>query len=410
MLIKKYEDKIRKYFTGELKIYMKNKILTATLLSSMVFASIIVPINASADDTDSAIAAQDSKIKDIATKQATAQEQVDTLQKQISSLETKQAELKEESAKLAKETERLNSEIAELSEKIVKRSKALEEQARSIQTNSSSTNYVDVLLSSDSISEAITRVQAVNKIVSANKEMLEQQKEDKKAIEKKAKVAQENDAKNFENQQIITDQAASLKTKQAELETAQLDLAIEKATAEGDKQALLDKKAAAEAAVKAAAAEEAERQAQVQVAADQNSSNGNSTNTGGGNYTPSPTNPTPTTPTPTPTPGNSYPVGQCTWGAKQLAPWAGNYWGNGGQWAASAAAAGYRTGSQPQVGAIASWNDGGYGHVAVVTAVQSTTSIQVSESNYAGNMSIGNYRGWFNPTNCQGTVTYIYPS
>ncbi len=59
-----------------------------------------------------------------------------------------------------------------------------------------------------------------------------------------------------------------------------------------------------------------------------------------------------------------------------MAPWAGDYWGNGGQWAASAAAAGFRTGSQPQVGAIACWNDGGYGHVAVVTAVQSTTSIK----------------------------------
>ena len=63
---------------------------------------------------------------------------------------------------------------------------------------------------------------------------------------------------------------------------------------------------------------------------------------------------------------SSYPVGQCTWGAKTLAPWAGDYWGNGGQWAASAAAAGFRTGSTPQVGAIASWDDGGYGHVAVL--------------------------------------------
>ena len=110
------------------------------------------------------------------------------------------------------------------------------------------------------------------------------------------------------------------------------------------------------------------------------------------------------------TSASSYPVGECTWGAKTLAPWAGDYWGNGGQWAASAAAAGFRTGSQPQVGAIACWNDGGYGHVAVVTAVQSTTSIQVSESNYNGIRSIGNYRGWFNPTTAQGTVTYIYPN
>jgi len=107
---------------------------------------------------------------------------------------------------------------------------------------------------------------------------------------------------------------------------------------------------------------------------------------------------------------SSYPVGQCTWGAKTLAPWAGDYWGNGGQWSASAAAAGFRVGSQPEVGAIACWTDGGYGHVAVVTAVQSTTSIQVSEANYLGQQSIGNYRGWFNPTTAQGTVSYIYPN
>ncbi|HEX1911391.1 TPA: CHAP domain-containing protein, partial [Streptococcus pneumoniae] len=78
-------------------------------------------------------------------------------------------------------------------------------------------------------------------------------------------------------------------------------------------------------------------------------------------------------------------------------------------WATSAAAAGFRTGSTPQVGAIACWNDGGYGHVAVVTAVESTTRIQVSESNYAGNRTIGNHRGWFNPTTTsEGFVTYIY--
>ena len=107
---------------------------------------------------------------------------------------------------------------------------------------------------------------------------------------------------------------------------------------------------------------------------------------------------------------NTYPIGECTWGAKALAPWAGNYWGNGGQWAASASAAGFRVGSTPAVGAIAVWNDGGYGHVAVVTAVESDTRIQVSESNYNGNRTIGNYRGWFNPTSGWGSLSYIYPN
>ena len=106
----------------------------------------------------------------------------------------------------------------------------------------------------------------------------------------------------------------------------------------------------------------------------------------------------------------TYPVGQCTWGAKALAPWAGNWWGNGGQWAASARRAGFRTGSTPEVGAIACWDDGGYGHVGVVTHVESNTRIQIQESNYLGKQYISNFRGWFDPTaSYWGRLTYIYP-
>lgn len=104
----------------------------------------------------------------------------------------------------------------------------------------------------------------------------------------------------------------------------------------------------------------------------------------------------------------SYPVGQCTWGAKALAPWAGPYWGNGGQWGYSAAAEGYRVDKTPEVGAIVSWDDGGYGHVAVVVAV-SGNMIQVKESNYLGQQYINNFRGWFDPNAGLGSVLYIHP-
>ena len=110
---------------------------------------------------------------------------------------------------------------------------------------------------------------------------------------------------------------------------------------------------------------------------------------------------------------NTYPVGQCTWGAKSLAPWAGNNWGNAKDWIASAQAAGHSVGATPVAGAIAVWpNDGGgYGHVAYVTSASGVNSIQVMESNYAGNMLIGNYRGTFDPTSSAhgGSVFYIYP-
>ncbi len=110
---------------------------------------------------------------------------------------------------------------------------------------------------------------------------------------------------------------------------------------------------------------------------------------------------------------NTYPVGQCTWGAKSLAPWAGNNWGNAKDWIASAQAAGHSVGTTPVAGAIAVWpkDGGGYGHVAYVTSASGVNSIQVMESNYAGNMLIGNYRGTFDPTSSAhgGSVFYIYP-
>ena len=80
--------------------------------------------------------------------------------------------------------------------------------------------------------------------------------------------------------------------------------------------------------------------------------------------------------------GNSYPIGQCTWGVKELAPWASNWWGNANTWAIYASAQGYRIGNVPVAGAIAVWDGGEYGHVAYVTDVQSENSIQVFESNY----------------------------
>ncbi|EJN94448.1 COG3942 and LysM peptidoglycan-binding domain-containing protein [Streptococcus ratti] len=110
--------------------------------------------------------------------------------------------------------------------------------------------------------------------------------------------------------------------------------------------------------------------------------------------------------------GNTYPVGQCTWGVKEVASWAGDWWGNGGDWAASAAAQGYSVGNTPAVGSIMCWTDGGYGHVAYVTAVGEDGKIQVLESNYKDQQWLDNYRGWFDPNNSgtPGNVSYIYPN
>ena len=413
------------YWKG--KIYlMKKKLFATILLSTVALSQGAVVAGVSADSTDDKIAAQDNKINSINQQQQSAQAQVDQIQGQVSEIKQQQENLQAENDRLNEESERLSAEIDELSKNIVARQESLANQARSAQTTGTATSYINAIVSSGSLTEAISRISAMNEIADANNKMLQEQKRDKEDIAQKQK--ENNDAINtvIANKQQLEDDAQALTTKEAELKVAQLNLAAEKSTAENEKNALLQQKAEAEkAAAAAAAAEAAYRakqqeqqaavkasanttlQAQVQAAAQtpatasaaqpvaQTQATAQATTVSRQTYSSS---------------ASSYPVGECTWGAKTLAPWAGDYWGNGGQWAASAAAAGFRTGSQPQVGAIACWNDGGYGHVAVVTAVQSTTSIQVSESNYLGNRSIGNYRGWFNPVNAQGTVTYIYPN
>ena len=405
---------------------MKKKLFATILLSTVALSQGAVVAGVSADSTDDKIAAQNNKINSINQQQQSAQAQVDQIQGQVSEIKKQQADLQAENDRLNEESEKLSAEIDELSKNIVARQESLANQARSAQTTGTATSYINAIVSSGSLTEAISRISAMNEIADANNKMLQEQKRDKEDIAQKQK--ENNDAINtvIANKQQLEDDAQALTTKEAELKVAQLNLAAEKSTAENEKNALLQQEAEAEkAAAAAAAAEAAYRakqqeqqaavkasanttlQAQVQAAAQtpatasaaqpvaQTQATAQAATVSRQTYSSS---------------ASSYPVGECTWGAKTLAPWAGDYWGNGGQWAASAAAAGFRTGSQPQVGAIACWNDGGYGHVAVVTAVQSTTSIQVSESNYLGNRSIGNYRGWFNPVNAQGTVTYIYPN
>lgn len=394
---------------------MKKKILASLLLSTVMVSQVAVLTTARAETTDDKIAAQDNKISTLTAQQQEAQKQVDQIQEQVSAIQTEQSNLQSENDRLQAESKKLEGEITELSKNIVSRNESLQKQARSAQTNGAATSYINTIVNSKSITEAISRVAAMSEIVSANNKMLEQQKADKKTISEK-QVAN-NDAINtvIANQQKLADDAQTLTTKQAELKAAELNLAAEKATAEDEKASLLEKKAAAEAEAKAAAEAEAAYKAKQASQEQTVVSSGNTTFTAevqavsesSSSYTPAPVKHRPTYSTN----ASSYPIGECTWGAKTLAPWAGDYWGNGAQWATSAAAAGFRTGSTPQVGAIACWNDGGYGHVAVVTAVSSSTSIQVSESNYGGNRTIGNKRGWFNPTTTsEGFVTYIYPN
>ena len=440
---------------------MKKQVLSTLLLSTVLLSQGLTTIQtvsagalnphevvdvpqATANPTgvsNSAIADQEQKVEQLTEKQKEASSQLESVQSKVTALETEQANLQAETEHLESVSKDLEKDINNLSKNIVSRQDSLEKQARSAQTSGSVLDYVNAVVNSNSISDAISKVTSMNQIVEASNKMLAQQKSDKESI--LAKQEENNQAINtvIANKEKLEDDAQALNSRKAELEVAKLNLEVEKTEAEDKKAELVEQKAEAERQAAKALEEEKAYLAQKE---SEKSVVTNSANTSLAQEVSAVSTPlapitseevapssepqeevlTPTsTPTLTPTvtstasrpryntDASSYPMGECTWGAKTLAPWAGDYWGNGAQWATSAAAAGFRTGSTPQVGAIACWNDGGYGHVAVVTAVESNTRIQVSESNYGKKRYIGNHRGWFNPTTTsEGFVTYIYPN
>ena len=447
---------------------MKKRILSAVLVSGVTLSA---AASVHAEDYDSQIAATNNAISNLASQQEAAQAQVATIQSQVSTLRTQKTELEAKNAELEKVSADLESEIQELSSKIVARQDSLAKQARSAQQNNTATSYINSILNSKSISEAITRITAISKVVTANNDLLTKQESDQKELA----------AKQVENQAAINTIAANkseletteagLTTQQAELEAAQVTLAAELATAQNEKTSLVSAKSTAESVAASTAASvaqsqaiaESEATAQVvdssEAATSVASSEVAATSEAVAQPSEAPVSETSTASEAAQEPAssetsevqpesaapavseapvsaapvvtseaapaaethkvsaastpNTYPVGQCTWGVKSLAPWAGNNWGNAKNWIASARAAGHSVGTTPVAGAIAVWpNDGGgYGHVAYVTSASGANSIQVMESNYAGNMSISNYRGTFDPTSSAhgGSVFYIYP-
>lgn len=131
--------------------------------------------------------------------------------------------------------------------------------------------------------------------------------------------------------------------------------------------------------------------------------------------TPKPSTPTTATPSALTSPNarpqyqaNTYPVGQCTWGAKQAANWVNNWWGDAGMsWINNAKSHGFTVGMTPVVGAVAVW----HGHVGVVTQVVNNNQIRIVESNVNGKQYLDDHRGLFNPnvTSNGAIIGYIYP-
>lgn len=238
---------------------MKKKLVAIALAGTILATSIVTPFTAQADEILTKIQQQETKITELDSKQNTAAENLSAITAEVDAAEKRAETLLANRVKTQDEIVALQEDIAELQVIIAQREEQLDEQARSVQVNGSNENYLNFIVASESFTDLVSRIDVVSKMVSANKELVEQQVADQKAVEDKKNKTEDNlneiNAMAMELEQLKGD----LQVKRIEQESAVAALAAEKATAESDREMFLaqkeeaDQRAAAEAASIAAA-------------------------------------------------------------------------------------------------------------------------------------------------------------
>ena len=414
---------------------MKKRLLTVLVTGTVLSLGALAP-SVNAQDFDSQIETVNSSIANINEKKSTVNSTIDTLAKELSDVQTKIDTTQAKKAEVQEQIETLKAEIAKLEKVIAERNSRLEEQARSVQTNGAR-SYLDFLLNAESLSDAVSRIGVVMDLMSANRELMQQQAEDKKQVESKEEAQQEKLAE----QEAAEKELASLQTElndtfsknkvllanlsQEEVaEIAKRDgLVAEK---EAFQKRLAEEKAKAEA--EAARIAEASRQAlaaqasQSQTTATQTSyeapapaaaSTASTSTASSSTSTPAPAAQTSSY---TYTAGGGFPAvdpsfraslnggyfGQCTYYvfnrmAQVGTPIGHSMMGNAAEWPSYARSYGYSVSHSPSAGSAIVFQQGlagadpTYGHVAFVEAVNADGSLYISEMNVRG-LNVISYR------------------
>ena len=414
---------------------MKKRLLTVLVTGTVLSLGALAP-SVNAQDFDSQIETVNSSIANINEKKSAVNSTIDTLAKELSDVQTKIDTTQAKKAEVQEQIETLKTEIAKLEKVIAERNTRLEEQARSVQTNGAR-SYLDFLLNAESLSDAVSRIGVVMDLMGANRELMQQQAEDKKQVESKEEAQQEKLAE----QEVAEKELASLQTElndtfsknkvllanlsQEEVaEIAKRDgLVAEK---EAFQKRLAEEKAKAEA--EAARIAEASRQAlaaqasQSQTTATQTSyeapapaaaSTASTSTASSSTSTPAPAAQTSSY---TYTAGGGFPAvdpsfraslnggyfGQCTYYvfnrmAQVGTPIGHSMMGNAAEWPSYARSYGYSVSHSPSAGSAIVFQQGlagadpTYGHVAFVEAVNADGSLYISEMNVRG-LNVISYR------------------
>ncbi len=239
-------------------------------------------------------------------------------------------------------------------------------------------DYVEVLVTARSFTQLVDRAFLIRDIIGSEERLIDQVRQARDQVQG---VEHQLEGERARQVTLLAQQEAQEQQLDAELATQQQALAEEQQLLDQlrGQRAELQARVASLAAQVQGLSDRYQRQLAQVVAGARSVATGGGTRSGGVlaplfSYVPPGGFPDP------------FPFGQCTWWAAYNYPV--TWGGNATDWYGNARAQGVPTSSSPSVGAIVVWGAGHgysvYGHVAIVVAVGSGGSFEVSEMNYQG--------------------------
>ncbi|MDR0614465.1 MAG: CHAP domain-containing protein [Lactobacillales bacterium] len=384
---------------------------------SVLFFSLTNDRYVLANDDNIDVEEKNKKIKDLKLQEDKAACEVSSIQKELDQIELRAKDLSEDNAKLTTDIIELDRKIQDLNMIIAKRREQMNKQVRSIQLHNSGISLLKVLIDSESLTDLLTRCCAVACLLHASHSTLNDHLNDVREVQKKSR-------KSFKRMQQLQMNQAELviskkigEQRRADLQVAQVNLAIERTTEEGKRDSLLIQKAQAKDYAEAVAKRQQEEAEQLKKAQQESQVQVVTLETKPEETQPSfspppkPTSPTSqekkkesaTSTIAVPKKGgitsgadmnwtvdHGFYWGQCTWYVNNIF----NHripqtWGNAATWSSAARADGRSVSAIPRTNSVVCYQPGCegasvFGHVAVVTGVNSDGTYNISESNVEG--------------------------
>lgn len=259
-----------------MKKYLKILVITLIIGIMLTYTNISVAtdkqkLQNQQSDLDSSISEAKDELEDIKKEKSQTLSEVESLIEQVSNYEDEIDSLNDQISGLQTKIKNVEKQIKEDEEEYKKQQTALDDRLVTMYENGD-ISYLDVLLSSESLTDFISKYYLVSELTTYDTDMLKQVEEEKKKIENE-KTELESSKKSLDNaKQTKTAKASALKVAEKEKEQKASKLSQEEKATQKEIEEMQADRAAIDKELKKIAIEEQRRREE----AKKNSNKGNS--------------------------------------------------------------------------------------------------------------------------------------